>query len=191
MGEQPKLRADLLVFDRLETGGKRRIIVKDPVSDKYFRLSHYDFRLLDTLNGGLTVSQAIEKLRDRGYYYETAAMRIINKAARFALLLGTKFGTWQYQKELKRNLEQARRSRRLSSVYFWFIPILNPDRFLDRTLRLFKLMANKWPAFIVLMAAPGAVYLVVNGLWKFQHVHLFFFNRLNLVYLWLTIAFGS
>lgn len=179
-----------MTFHQLENGGNRRVVVKDPVSEKYFRLSDYDFRLLKMLDGRVTVPDAIEKLRNRGFFYELDAARIIvNKAARLGLLLGTKFGTAQYQKDLKTSLEQAKRDRRLSSVYFWFIPILNPDRFLERTVGLFKLLVNKWLGILVLLAAPGAVYLVVDGLWKFQHAYLFFFNWENLLYLWITIAF--
>jgi len=164
-------------------------VLKDPVSQHFFRLTNYEYRFLSTLDGTMSAEQAIEHLKGDGYSYSADdAKAIVGKAAREGLLLGTRFGTAAFQLDLKSRMVQARRNQRLSSIYFLFIPVLNPDRFLEKTLWLFKLLCNRWTALLAALTVPGAVYLIVSGIPKIERELLFFFNLTNLLYLWLTIA---
>jgi putative peptide zinc metalloprotease protein len=189
MESLPKFRFDLTAFHQQEKDGKTRVVLKDNVSGKYFRLSEYEYTLLKALDGTVTLEQAVEKLRNAGHYYsEEDAKHVLGKAAQLGLLLGTRFGTSQFQQHLKGNMERARRTKFLSSVYFLFIPILNPDRFLEKTLWIFRLVANKWTAVPAALAAPGALYLVISGIPRMELGYLFFFNWQNLLLLWITLA---
>lgn len=186
---RPKYRTDLEVSFHEEAGGKKRVILKDPVSAKYFRLSQYEFTLLKAFDGTMTLEEVLGVLRDRGHQYTVEDARTIeDKAGRLGLLLGTRFNSAQFQKHIKSQTLAAKRAARLSSIYFLFIPLLNPDRFLERTLWLFRLAANRLTAAAVLLAAPGAVYLVISGIPRMQMEYLFFFNWQNLLALWITIA---
>ena len=186
---RPKFRTDLEASLHEEAAGKKRVILKDPVSGKYFRLSQYEFTFLKALNGTMTLEEVLMALRDRGHHYTIEEARTIeDRAGRMGLLLGTRFNSAPFQKHIKSQTLAAKRAARLSSVYFLFIPLVNPDRFLERTLWLFRLFANKLTAALVLLAAPGAVYLVISGLPRIQTEYLFFFNWQNLLALWITIA---
>jgi putative peptide zinc metalloprotease protein len=185
----PKLRPDLSAYPQTDRNGKKTIILKDPVSGKYYRLSDYEFTFLKTFDGNLTCEDAVEKLKTAGHYYSLPDGRsILGKAAELGLLLGTRFGTAPFQAHLKSRIQKAKRTRLLSSVYFLFIPVLNPDRFLERTLWAFNLIANKWTAFLVILAAPGSIYLIIDALPRIELGYLFFFNWHNLLFLWVTIA---
>ncbi len=189
MEPYPKLRPDLSAFPQTDRDGKKTVILKDPVSGKYYRLSEYEFTFLKTFDGKLTCEEAVERLKTAGHYYSLSDGRsILGKAAELGLVLGTRFGTAPFQAHLKSRIQQAKRARLLSSVYFLFIPVLNPDRFLERTLGVFKLIANKWTGFLVVLASPGAIYLVIDALPRIELEYLFFFNWHNLVFLWVTIA---
>jgi len=189
MESPPKFRVDLTVHYQSDSGGKRRVVLKDPISEKYFRLSEYEFNLLRTLDGAITVEQAVEKLKRAGHHYSLEDARAITvKAAELGLVLGTKFGSSVFQRSLKSRMEQAKRARYLSSVYFLFIPLVDPDRFLTRTLWLFELVANRFTGLLAALAAPGALYLIISGIPRIQTEYLFFFNWWNLLYLWITIA---
>ena len=48
--------------------------------------------------------------------------------------------------------------------------------------------ASKWTAFLVILAAPGALYLVIDALPRIELEYLFFFNWSNLLFLWVTIG---
>ena len=189
MESQPKLRPDLISSAHDERSGKKRIVLKDPLSGKYYRLSEYEFTFLQGLDGTVTIEGAIEKLSLAGRYYSPEdARRILGRAAELGLLLGTKFGTAPFQMSLKNRILASKRTKFFSGIYFLFIPILNPDRFLERTLWLFNLAANRLAAILVALATPGAIYVIISELPRMKLEYLFFFNWRNLLFLWLTIA---
>ncbi len=184
-----KFRPDLEAFVHRDGTGRKTILLKDPVTEKYFRVSAYEHRFLENLDGTVSIEDAHERLKTQGYYYsDEDRNQIVARAAQTGLLLGTQFGSAPYQKAMKDRISRWKRGQRLSSVYFLFIPLVNPDRFLQRTLPLFRALCNRWTAAIVAVALLGAIYLVISGLPRMQREFLFFFNTSNLLYLWLTIA---
>lgn len=186
---RPRFRADLEVSFHEEPGGRQRVILKDPVSAKYFRMSQYEFNLLQACDGTMTLEQVVDQLRERGHHYTLDDARAIeSKAGQMGLLLGTRFGSSRFQRYLKRQMLDAQRAARWSSVYYLFIPLVNPDSFLVKTLWFFRLIANRVTGALVLFAAPGAMYLVISGIPRMQTEYLFFFNWRNLLSLWITIA---
>lgn len=189
MNVRPKLRPDLVVLEHADSSGSRDIVLKDPVSGKFYRLSSHEHKFLQMFDGTVTLEEAIERFNGSGEYCsEEEGLRIIDKAGHLGLVMGTRYGTAQYQRRLKEQKERAKKAGRFSSVYFLFIPLLNPDKFLERTLWLFKFFANKVTFAIIAVLAPGALYLVITGLPRMEQEYLFFFNLQNLIYLWITIA---
>jgi putative peptide zinc metalloprotease protein len=187
---RPKFRPDLQASRHQEGDGQERVVLNDPVSGKYYRLSVYEYDLLKAFDGSKTFEQVLEALQDAGHYYPAhKATVILGKAAQLGLLLGTKFGSSQYQRALKAGRQKAEKSKRLSSLYFLFIPLLNPDRFLESTLWMFKLVVNRWTGIAFALAAPVAAYMVIADLPSLDTEYLFFFNWQNLLCLWITIAF--
>ena len=159
-----KFRVDLEAFKYDDIENRDTVVLKDPVSGKYFYLSVYEYRLLQSLDGNLTLEDAIERLARAGYHYSIEdAGAIVGKAAQLGLVLGTKFSTAQFQQHVKRQMEKAKKSRRAANIYFLFIPLLNPDRFLERTLWIVKLIANKLALGLLALALPGAIYCIVSG----------------------------
>ncbi len=186
---QPKFRKDLSISEHPERDGSKTIILKDPVSAKYYRLSTFEYQFLQTLDGTATLEEAVDRFNDSGHYCSLEDARaILGRAAQFGLILGTEACTAQYQSLVKKRVEDAKRMARFSSVYFLFIPLLNPDRFLERTLWIVKLFANRWTLGTAALFIPGAVYLLITGTGKIHREYLYFFNLENLLYLWITIA---
>ena len=189
MESLPKLRADLVSYQQAEAGGQKKVVLRDPVAQRYYQLSEYEYNLLKMLDGSTTVEEAVDRLKQAGHYYSLSdAKQITVKASQLGLLLGTSYGAAKRQVAEKERIRKAAKTKFLSSVYFLFIPVLNPDRFLERTLWLFKYLANKWTALLFALAAPGALYLIVSGISRIQLEYLFFFNFENLLFLWITIA---
>lgn len=185
----PRLRPDLIATEYRESDGTETVILKEPVSEKFFRLSLFEYELLTVLDGKVSVEQAVQKLKSRGMYYSPEeAQTIVTRAAQFGLLLGTPLHTAHNMLALKQKMEKAKSSQRVSSYYFFSLPLLNPDNFLDRTVWIFKLLCNKWAAGLLAMAAPVALYLIVAGFPRLQSEYLFFFNWQNLLCLWAMIV---
>ena len=59
MEPRPKLRPDLESSPIHESGGEKNIVLKDPVSEKYFRLSEWEYELLNTLDGKITLTKLL------------------------------------------------------------------------------------------------------------------------------------
>jgi putative peptide zinc metalloprotease protein len=189
MKPYPRLRPDLTASEYRESDGTETVILKEPVSEKFFRLSLYEYEMLRMLDGTVSVEQAVQRLKTQGMYYTAQeANTIVTRAAQFGLLLGTHVHTARNMMGVKERMEKAKSSQRLSSYYFFSLPLWNPDSFLDRTVWLFRLLCNKWTAGLLAIAVPIALYLIVAGFPRLQREYLFFFNWQNLLCLWAMIV---
>ena len=189
MAPCPKLRPDIESSHLNESGGEHNIVLRDPVSEKFFRLSEWEYALLKTLDGTLEVEEAVDFLKSQGHHYSLDdAQLIVGKAAQAGLLLGTGFGTAKYQTELSNRIASSKKSRRLASLYFMFIPVLNPDPFLDKTLWVYRGLFNRWTISMLTVLAPGAIYIGIAAAVSREEEFLFFFNFYNLLLLWVTLA---
>jgi len=186
---RPKFRKDLIAAEHVESDRSRIIVLKDPVSGKFCRLSPREYQFLKAFDGTFTFDEVLAALKSTGNYFsKEEGASVLGRAAHLGLLLGTKFSTAEFMRSIRERTKQAKKAQRFSSVYFLFVPLLNPDRFLERTLWLYKILANKWTGAVAAVLGVGAVYLVISGLSRMQHEYLFFFNLRNLIYLWVTIA---
>lgn len=189
MEPRPKLRPDLEATSLHESDGDEKVVLRDPVTERYFRLSRWEHEFLKIFDGTLTAEEAIDRLKLKGCYYTSQdAQLILGKAAQAGLLLGSGYGTAKFQTELAARISRARSSRRLASIYFTFIPLFNPDSFLERTLWIYGLVANKWSVSMLALLTPGAIYIALSALTSTEQTFLYFFNIHNLLYLWFTLA---
>ncbi|MFH0825730.1 MAG: site-2 protease family protein [Pseudomonadota bacterium] len=187
MEPRPSFRKDLICLDHREA--EDRVVIKDTVSDKYYRLSLFEYRFLALFNGDLTLEEVIDKFQYQGHYCTPdQGKMMLGRAAQLGLMLGTQYGTARYQTQLRERYEEAGKTRLLSSLYFLYIPLLNPDRFLERTLWVFKALANRLTLGLAACLVPGAVYFLITGIPSMEREYLFFFNLENLFFLWITIA---
>lgn len=185
----PKFRSDLELSEHDDGGGKITFVLKDPVGASFFRLSVREYLLLRQLDGKTPMAEVIEKLRLEGHYFsESQARSVISTAARLGLLLGTPATSSSALLEARERQEQHKKLRDFISIYFLFVPLINPDKFLEKSLWLFKIFYNKFFLGTILLLVPGALYLVVKGMPEIERQYSFFFNWENLLYLWIAIV---
>ncbi len=185
----PRFRPDIVThfYDPKMGGGS--IVLEDPVANKFFRISPYEYDFLTILDGKLSVKKALDKLKLRGRFLaEDHAARLLEQFTRAGLVLGTGYGTSTGQLALKKSYDQEAKKRSLSKLYYCYVPLLNPDRFLDRTVHLWRLLVNRVTALILLLLVPPAIYLLIEGLHRLKAPYLYFFNLENLLILWVAIA---
>jgi putative peptide zinc metalloprotease protein len=184
----PKLRADLVAHEQIDSDNNKVVVIQDPLSEKYFRLTDHEYQFLKKLDGTRSIEDAVESFRVSGrHYLIDDAKMLVSKAAQLGLVLGTQFSTAKFQNHLRDSAKKAKSAQRLSQLYFLYIPLVNPDRFLEKTLFLFRWIANRWLAGLLLALLPGALYFIITGLPEMQREYSFFFNLENLLYLWITI----
>jgi putative peptide zinc metalloprotease protein len=185
----PKFRTDIEVFDYEEADGAKSKILKEPMSERFFRLSEDEYRLLRGLDGRASPEEVLAGLQREGVLFtQDEARTIILRAGQYGLALGTAAGTSAYIKSTQDRLAKEKRSRFLASYYFASIPLINPDRFLDKTLWLFKLICNRWTGTALAAAVPLAGYLLFMGWPRIHTEYLFFFNWTGALYLWAVIV---
>ncbi|MFH1116791.1 MAG: efflux RND transporter periplasmic adaptor subunit [Pseudomonadota bacterium] len=186
---KPKFRPDIVGHWFDEKGGGRSMVLEDPVANKFFRISPYEFELLNVLDGTRSLKEAVERVRLHGRHFSVGhATTLVEQFARAGLLLGTQYGSSAYQCDLKKRLTGMAKQRSLVRLYYLFIPIVNPDRFLERTVWLWRLVVNKFTAAVFALLIPGALYLLISGVSRIAHQFSFFFNLHNLLVLWMAIA---
>jgi len=186
---KPRFRPDIRRHAYAERHGGHSIVLEDPVANKFFRISPYEFELLSVLDGTRTVREAIEKLKVRGRYFTRShAAKLVEQFSRAGLLLGTPYGTARVQTVFKNKMDSELRRRSLFKLYYLYIPLLNPDRFLEKTLHIWRLVVNRFTMALILLLVPGAAYLLVDGADRVHSQFLFFFNVENLLFLWIAIA---
>jgi putative peptide zinc metalloprotease protein len=189
MPNHPKFRADLEVFDYEEADGETTKVLKEPTAERFFRLSEEEYRLLRKLDGRTSPEDAVSALEREGVSFTPEETRaIIMRAGQYGLVLGTAAGTSAYMKSAQDRLAKEKRARFLANYYFASIPLINPDRFLDKTLWLFRLVCNRVTGACLAIAVPLAAYLLCLGWPRLSAEYLFFFSPSGALCLWVVIV---
>ncbi|MFH0824387.1 MAG: efflux RND transporter periplasmic adaptor subunit [Pseudomonadota bacterium] len=189
---RPKFRPDIKVHEYEEKAGGQSLVLEDPVGNKFFRISQYEYDLLKIFDGNLTVSDALQRLRLHGRHFtEQYASKLVEQFARSGLLLGTGYGTARAQVALKNHIEGEMRKRAGAKLFFLFIPLINPDRFLEKTYPIVRFFMNRFTGALLLLMIPGAVFLLLNGLSRIDSHYFYFFNFQNLLVLWVALTISK
>jgi hypothetical protein len=158
MGEwerPPKLRDDLIVSEQ-ETGGQKYIIVKDPVTFRYFRLREPEYFILRQFDGQTDSNTIARRLSDT-FGLTISAGAIEQFAARVDELYFFEGTKAEYEISSGRYLRQTRKSL-LSKILFIKIKAFNPQRLLDFLAGLFRFAFNPIAvAFMILMNISGSI----------------------------------
>lgn len=186
---RPRLRPDLRMHEYEESEGGKSIVIEDPVANKFFKLSTYEADLLRECDGYRTLEECVDRLGLHGRFITLEhAAKIIDKCATAGLIVGSGRSTSAFQKTLHDRIAEAKRQRSFFKLYFLYIPLLNPDGFLEKTLWLWRLAVNRVTGALMLLLAPGAVYFLITDMPGAKYELTFFFNLENLLYLWIAIV---
>jgi putative peptide zinc metalloprotease protein len=191
---RPKLRQDLVLVEQ-SYRGEQSFIVKDPESRKYFRFRPVEIRVMQTLDGNRTATEAAAELLQDGIKVSAAGVE------GFAAKL-TKMGlcerTLGERSVLQMERLRAERRRRLRPSIFqgdllrlrWSVG--DPDKLFTRWLPRLRFFFSR--TFLTLSVALFGIYLLILALkWPEFSQALADFYTLNvglgtLVVLWLTGA---
>lgn len=172
------LRADLELFrGEPETDGSATWIVFDPVSDKYFRLSEEDHQIIGCMSENLELEAFLAKVKNRGIHADKEKiLKVLNFLNQSNLMLPVYKMT---EEKVEKHQVMKRRNfiNLLLYTYLFFkIPLLSPDRFLDRTVDTVKAIFNKW-TFLMLGVIAGCGYICLIVKW--QKLTEEFINTIN------------
>jgi putative peptide zinc metalloprotease protein len=172
------LRTDLELFGgEPDTDGGTTWIVFDPVSDKYFRLSEEDYQIIGCMSENMELDAFLAKVKNRGIHADKEKILKILSFLNQSNLMLPMYKVTEEKVEKHQAMKRRNFIHLLLYTYLFFkVPLLSPDRFLDRTVNVVKTIFNKW-TFLMLgvIAGGGYICLVV----KWQKLTEEFINTIN------------
>jgi putative peptide zinc metalloprotease protein len=191
-GQRISLRPSVIVH-RQTFRGQRWIVLQNPFSNQYFRLRPAAYEFVARLRRDRTVQEVwqecLDKFPDEAPGQE-AVIQLLSQLY-FANLLQYEAASdtaQLFQRYVKTRQREIR--ARLMNVMFMRFPLLDPDRFLVRTLPLARAVINPIGALIWLIVVGAAIKLVLDnwGALREQSQAVLAPNNLFLLYAGLVVV---
>lgn len=164
-------------------------IIRDPVTFETQRFSAADYKVLCTLHVDRTLSEVLDTLiaddslrqEDGERFYQF----IFSLHKSGLLKLPVSDESTLYKRHLAK--KQAKRAQAFKSILFKQVPLVNPDRFLERTIHLVRPLFSTYAfaAWGVLMAVAG--WVLLRSWDEFTEPVLDIFTGPNIPFLWATL----
>ncbi len=190
----PKLREDLILVEKVRQG-QRQLVIKDPISVKYYQFGELEITLFGLLNGSIPPPKILEQFNAahpdadmtmddlKDFLGEIDKMKLLEKGAseRNALLL-----------ERIREDRKSKLTSKQGSIMFKRVPLVDPNDFFDR---IHPYIAWIWsvPSVIFMCGVILAACIAIGYNWtEFTDgiEAVFSFQQqtaASLMWLWLTI----
>jgi putative peptide zinc metalloprotease protein len=188
-----RLRHDLAI-EAQKYEGRTFYVLKDPVSLRYYRLKDNEHFLLQFLDGERTLEEA-QKAYEKRYRPERLKLEDLEAFAQQLLTAGLaqnespRAGKQLFERRKKRRRTELFQA--LTNILYIKIPLIDPDRLLQRMLRYVGWVFSLWFFVLSVGLMLGAVVLVATHFDTFRaklpNYHEFFSFK-TIVYLWAALA---
>lgn len=166
-GSRPRLSVHAHVT-RQQYGPEVSYIVEDPVGGNYYRLSASAYFFLGLLDGRRTADEAWQaccvQLGDAAPT-QKECLDLIAKLQLFGLVSGADPLSPDMLDERLRQSKSQRVQRRTGRGVFWNIPLINPERFLERFRGLWRVVFSRLGAAAWVLLVGGALVLIARD-WR-------------------------
>ncbi len=187
----PTLRADLeLSVAPDEEDGKPIWMLFDPVHSSFTRIDWVQFEIIKRLDRPQTMQELLTRLNQETTIREDSREIIVflDELIKHGLTTQT-----LYKHSSKLTAEQERQRvgfcKWLIFHYLYFrVPILHPDKFLENTLSIFKLLSSRIMLIIYLLLSLGGVYFLTQRFSEYIHTFTNFINPKGVLIYGITIA---
>jgi putative peptide zinc metalloprotease protein len=159
------LRSDLELFQgEPNIKGNPTWVIFDPVADAYFKISDKNYHMIRALTGNIEVEQYLDRLKAVGLNVDKTEVLKLIKFLQDSNLFVPRYQESEARADKMRVMKKKMFWQRVMSTYLFFkIPIVKPDRFLDRTVDIVQSILNKWTlALLWVIAIFGYIGLVMN-----------------------------
>ena len=142
----PKLRDDLVISEQ-ETDGQKFLILKDPITYRYFRMREPEYFLIRQFDGQTDCETIAQRFRDQ-FNLNVSADAVGKFADKMDELYFFEGGKAEYEISSGRYLSRTRKSL-FSRLLFIKLKAFNPDKLLNILMPLTRFLFR--PAAIILM----------------------------------------
>ena len=160
-----RLRVDLELFSgQPNIDGDPTWVIFDPVADAYYKISNENYQMIRVLSGNMEIEQYLAKLKSVGIHTEKMEVLQLIKFLQSSNLFMPRYQQSEAQATRMREIKKKMFWQRMMSTYLFFkIPIVKPDRFLNRTIDIVQHILNKWTITLLwIIAICGYIGLVMN-----------------------------
>ena len=184
VGLRPELDVSRHVFR-----GQVSYVVRDPITFESHRFSEADYKILTALHADHSLAEVFARMVNEGKLElteEEEFYRFVISLHRLGFLnLPIPDGKRLYQRFLMK--EQQRRMKRWMMMFFYQLPLVNPDHFLGRTVRFVKPLFTPTAVFLWATLVTAAIYVATRRWDDLTDQVGEAFGAQNLPILWLTI----
>ncbi len=149
----------------------------DPVSDIYYRLNEDNYHIIAALTSNMELEEFQAKLKSLGMRVSRQKVMSVIVFLNNHNLLQPVYGQTEMRVAKQRAMKQKMLGTRILSNYLFLrVPLVNPDRFLNRTADMVHFIFNRWMlTALVLLAVCGYICVVSN----WQRITEQFINTLS------------
>lgn len=183
--QQPRLRQDL-VWQAQEYRGEAWTLLRDPLSDQFFRCPAQVAQFLKTLDGKTRIAEALAHLPETEQPDQEELLRLLTMLQERHLL------EQGLDQQLQDRLAQRHIARKKIARQRWLmplsirLPLWNPDRFLQRWRMLWPGIFNRAAAMVVVLLLVIAFALAQEQSEALKvHWQSRFMDTSNLLWFWL------
>ncbi len=188
----PSFRRDLQLFQGpFESDGSPTFNLYDPVKEQYYKLGWAEATIIQQAEPGLTMDQLLRKIQ------QNTTVNITSETLTHFYNESLKLGLLHIPRPSDQLLKEYEASRRgiitnvLLYYLFFRIPLVNPDRFLQNTLKYVKPFLSKVALAVYAGIALWGFVLVISRWDEFLHTFTYFFNPAGFVAYALGIFFAK
>lgn len=185
----PLLRGDIKIFRGPDDpDGSPTYNCLDPVTAQYFKITWQEFTILQHLRAGMTMTQLAKELSSQ------TTIKTDPEELKSFFEDAQKNGLLAIPKQSDAILEDLKKRKTNPIVWVLFhylyfrIPILNPDKFLARTLKYVRPLVSKPAIYIYVTLTFIGLFFLVDRLGEFFSTFTYFFNLEGLITYALTIS---
>lgn len=183
-GEYPKFREDLIISQQ-EYEGKTYYVIKDPLTNKFFRIKEPEYFITQNLDGQKSNQEIIEEF-EKKFQIKLDSLtldKFLQQLEGFGFLK-----TEASQRELSKLKYKAEKEKTLlRKILFLKIKAFNPDMFLDRLLKRSKFFYSKGFLYFSLFVIFLAFIVTISNWSDLGYSLNKLFHLTTLVKLWLAI----
>ncbi len=173
----PMFRRDLQLFHGPDDAdGSPTFNLFDPVKSQYYKLNWSQATILQSLKPGITLKQLMESVKD------STTLLIVPEDIQNFFVEAAKMGLLEMTRDSRQLAEEHEKKQigwlQTFFLYYLFfrIPLVNPDRFLTRTLAYVKPFLSS-TALLIYAGITAWGFLLLLTRWdEFFHTFTYFFN---------------
>jgi len=163
----PKLRAHAQIH-RHQYRGETWYVLQDLSSERFHRFSPAAYFIIGLMDGKTPVQQiwerALAQLGDDAVTQDEVVQLLGQLHAADVMQCEVSPDTAELFRRREKQ-ERAKTVKRALSVFAWQIPLIDPDRFLDRFLPLVRPFAG-WAGFLLWCVVVGAGLITAGAHWR-------------------------